>query len=313
MELWATEYGWPRWGNTDTLNPPPLTDTLMQARDLSQFYTSAIARQADPRGGYDRAFWYELAGYRSSHYGRVVTQGFGLLDTCPNQPRLPHSWAMEQIGEQLTGKRCNGRVMGGDTALDNHVRMYEFEDPVTLKKIWACWKDWGTKRDVDVRLPVRTDTLTAESLAYSKTTQAFSPTVANDGWLSLDLNPRPVFISEKTAPQRPDLRVDSVQLVRSGNVVRAWVTNRGTRATPVRSGSRSPYPTRALLRADGDSLAQATRTTAIAVNQQVAFEFDLSQTQLPDTALLGVTVNPSQTYVELGMDDNTGYTLVVKP
>jgi hypothetical protein len=35
--------------------------------------------------------------------------------------------------------------------------------------------------------------------------------------------------------------------------------------------------------------------------------------QLPDTAILSVTENPSQTCVELGTDDNTGYILVVKP
>jgi hypothetical protein len=313
MELWATEYGWPRWSAGDTVNPPPLTDTLMQARNLCQFYASAIGRQTDPRGGYDRASWYELTGYRGFHYSRIMTEGYGLLDTCPNQPRLPHSWAFSQVGDKLTGKRCNGRVMTGNTATDSLVRMYEFED-TSGKRTWVCWTNGATKKRVGVKVPVRTNNLAAESLAYSRTPPAFSSRVANDGWLSLNLNPRPVFVSEKAAPQRPDLRVDSVRVVRMNpGIVRAWVTNHGTRATPIRSRSHVPYPTWAVLRADGDSLTDQVQTTSVAADQQVVFEFDLGQTQLPDTVLFSVTVNPSQTYVELGTDDNTGYVLAVRP
>jgi len=74
-----------------------------------------------------------------------------------------------------------------------------------------------------------------------------------------------------------------------------------------------PYATWAVLKANGDSLAQQVRPTAIAVNQQAELTFDLGRIQLPDTALLTVTVNPSQTYVELGTDDNSGHVLAVKP
>jgi hypothetical protein len=307
MELWATEYGWPRWFRKDTTDH--LTDTLMQARNVSKFYTSAIARQADPRGGYDRAIHYELT---SRHVPWADNEGFGLLENLPSQPLLPHGWAFTQLGVTLTGKRCNGRVIDGDTAVDNYMRMYEFED-VSGKRTWVCWKDDDTKRDVSVRLPVRTNSMAAESLAYSRTPPALSPMVTNDGWLSMNLHSRPVFISERTTPQRPNLRVDSVRFVRARSVVRAWVTNHGTRGTPVRSGSRTPYPTWAVLRANGDSLTQQVRTTSIAVNQQVEFTFDLDQSRLPDTVLFSVTVNPNQTYVELATDDNTGHVLVAEP
>jgi len=310
MELWATEYGWPRWDGRDK---SPLTDTLMQADNLCKFYTSAVARQTDPCGGYDRAIWYELTAFRPETQHIRETEGFGLLDSVTGQPRLPHSWAFSQVNEELSGKRCNERVMDGDTAVDNHVRMYEFEDPATLERMWVCWKDGEATQSIGVKLPVRTDILAAESLAYTETPPAFPPRVADDGWLYMNLDARPVFVSEVSAPLRPDLRVDSVQFVQSINAVRAWVTNHGNRATPVRSGSRVPYPTWAVLRADGDSLAQQVRATSIAVDQQVEFTFSLGQTQLPDTALLSLTVNPNQAYVELGTDDNTGYTLASKP
>jgi hypothetical protein len=177
---------------------------------------------------------------------------------------------------------------------------------------WVCWRDGTGRGGIRVKLPVRTNSLAAESLAYTGTPPTFSPKVNEDGWLSIDLNSRPVFISERTAPQRPDLRVDSVRFVQASSIVRAWVTNHGTRATPVRSGSRKPYATWAMLTANGESLAQQARMTSIAVNQQVVFEFRLGQTQSPDNVLLSVTVNPTQTYVELGTDDNTGYALVTK-
>jgi hypothetical protein len=69
----------------------------------------------------------------------------------------------------------------------------------------------------------------------------------------------------------------------------------------------------AILKAEGDSLAHTGRANPITVNQQVEFTFDLGQAELPNTALLSVTVNPNQVYVELGTDDNTGYALVAKP
>ncbi|GEM_PF-1276236 len=295
-EVWNQELG---WGYSEGAEK--------QARNLAEAFVTTKGSEAVPAGGYDGMMWYTLLGS-----GRAEDQQ-QILDSGSLAPR-PASYAFLQLTHKLTGKRFNGRVMDGDTTVDNHVRMYEFESPATLKRTWVCWKDGDAKQSVDVKLPVRTSSLAAESLAYSKTPPTFSSRVADDGWLSVTLNARPVFISEKAPPMRPDLRVDSVRVVPTSLVtIRAWVTNHGTGATPVRSGSRVPYPTWAVLRANGDSLAQQVRTTSIAVNQQAEFTFDLGQTQLPDTALLTVIVNPSQTYVELGTDDNTGHALAVKP
>jgi len=137
--------------------------------------------------------------------------------------------------------------------------------------------------------------------------------VADDGWLRVALDVRPVFIHEAGAPERPDLNVDSVRFEPANRLVRAWATNHGTAATPARLGPWRPYPTWAVLKAEGDSIAQAIARSLIEVGHQAEFTFDLGRTALPDTALLSVTVNPSQTYVELGMDDNTGYQLGIEP
>jgi hypothetical protein len=297
--LWGTEFGWSR----DAGNP---TESQQRAaRVIAETFVTTEGSKALAQGGLDHMCWWVFSETGPAFGGEP------LVDSAMN--RYPAFYAYKQMTHTLTGKRCNGRVMTGDNATDTLVRMYEFEDTATLKRTWVCWKDDKAEHSGVAKLPVRTNRLAAESLAYTGTPPAFSPTVASDGWLSMSLNPRPLFISEAGSPLRPDLRVDSVQFARGSRVVRAWVTNHGTRATPVRSGSRSPYPTWAVLRANGDSLAQQVRTATIAANQQAEFTFDLGQTRLPDTVLFSVTVNPSQSYVELGTDDNTGYTPAIKP
>ncbi len=304
-ELWNTEYSRPElswWGE----HPGDTVTTEDHSADYCcEILTMGEGMKGRPGGGFDRNYWWfvkQPLGNRGA---------WGLMSDSA-LTRHAEFYAFKQTAELLTGKRFNRRVKDGDTAADNHVRMYEFED-VSGRRTWVCWKDDDKQRGVGVKVPVRTSNLTAESLAYSRTPPAFSPRVSDDGWLRLTLKTRPVFIGENAAPMRPDVRVDSVRYARASRVVRAWVTNHGTRATPVRSGSLVPYLTWAVLRANGDSLAQQVRTASMAVDQQAEFTFDLGQAKLPDTVLFSVTVNPSQTYVELGTDDNTGYALAVRP
>jgi hypothetical protein len=254
--------------------------------------------------------------FREAYAGSDSLFGhFPLLNKQMDDPN-PSFYALKQMTTALTDKRFNGRVMTGDTATDALVRMYEFEDTATLRRTWVGWKNGGAgSGGLSVKLPVRSDTLASESLAYTDSTPEFPAAIANDGWLTVDLDQRPVFIREMTDTLRPDLRVDSVTYVaQPGPVeVKAWVTNHGQRTTPSRSIAPSPYPTYAVLKANDDSIAQQVRTTSIAKDLQVVFTFTLSPGLLPDTALLSVIVNPSQTYVELGIDDNTGHALVAKP
>ncbi|MBM3330449.1 hypothetical protein FJY68_01200 [candidate division WOR-3 bacterium] len=308
MELWATEYGWPRWRQLmpDSL----LTDTLVQADNICKFYTSAIARQADPRGGYDRATHYELT---SLHHPDADNQGFGLLDREPSQHLMPHGWAFTQESF-LTGKRLNGRVITGDTAVDDHTRVYEFEDTTALKKrTWVCWQDEAVAAYTPV--PVRNDTVDTVALAYNGSPPADEKDAEQSGWLHIALDPRPAFVMEKTVASRPDLVVDSVRYFQPPDTiaVRAWVTNSGNRSTPLQQPGEQPFPTWAVLYANGDSIAQVVYTGSIAVSEQVLFEFGRGAVQMPQTALLAVRVNPGQSYVELGTGDNRGYRLKPQP
>jgi hypothetical protein len=125
-----------------------------------------------------------------------------------------------------------------------------------------------------------------------------------------------VFVTETGTASRPDLVVDSVKYIPPPDTiaVRAWVTNRGNRATPLQSPGMVPYPTWAVLYANGDSLTQRVYTGSIAVMQQVPFAFSRDTVQTPQPALLlAVRVNPGQSYVELGTDDNSGYRLKAQP
>jgi hypothetical protein len=308
FELWVTEMGWPRWDKHGPTAPPrSLTDTLLQARNLCQFLVSAQARRADPRGGYDRVNWYEL----TAQNGGIASEGLGLLDTTLGVKPLPQWWSAEQVNSILLGKRLNGRVTTGDSAIDNHTRMYEFEDPTSLKKTWVCWSDEDTAPPTTfVNLPVRTDTTQAESLAYNSAPPTYDRASAATGWLLCTLYNRPVFITEPASESisRPDLVVDSVRYVPppSDTAALAWVTNRGSRSTPHQDGGR-PYPTWAMLYANGDSLAELACNDSIPKDSSVVFEFARDAVQTPQMALLSVQVNPGQSYVELSTDDNAGH------
>ena len=94
--------------------------------------------------------------------------------------------------------------------------------------------------------------------------------------------------------------------------VRAWATNRGGRTTP-HNTTGTPYPTLAVLLANGDSVAADVWQDSIPKDQHAKFHFSVDPTPMPDMVLFSVSINPSQTYVELGADDNTGHALAIKP
>jgi hypothetical protein len=321
MELWATEYGWPRWTNG---GPPhrPLTDTLQQADNLCKFYVTALGRQADPRGGYDRAFIYELTGRHSTHDIIIDNQGFGLLDTTPAQTPLPQSWGFAQLGQLLTGKRFNGRVLLGD-ARDDSCRIYEFEDSTAApKRTWMAWmNDDGTDQpSVAAALPVRADANDSVALDYDGFgTTPDTKSADQDGWLRTTLTTRPVFITESATEtlSRPDLVVDSVRLsplqVWRPGTIQAYVKNIGNRATPgylAQDSIDMQHPTWVHFYRNDVIIDSVRSNTSIAPGATRAYTLTLDPVPewMHGTALYSARANPRQTYVEkAGLDDNTGY------
>jgi hypothetical protein len=196
-EMWITEVGWPGSESLGTLES--------QARNLCEVFVTAKASEILPVSRYDRMCWYSFLDGN----GRPPHGGMGLLDTL--FAAKPSLYAAGQARDVFFGKRLNGRVMAGG-GRDDSVRMYEFED-ADGKKTWVCWKNGGMGGGgVEADLPVRSDTVVADSVAYDEQQGAELWAAATDGWLNLELNERPVFVSENVNLTRPDLVVDSLVL-----------------------------------------------------------------------------------------------------
>lgn len=151
-ELWNTEMGWASSG--DTLSPA----NEQAARNLNQMCVRSLASQALPGGGYDRACWWIFNDLGSFGY-------YSMLNAADFH-RNPAFYSFEQTTAQLTSRWFNRSVVHGGNAVDNHTRIYEFEDTTEMRKrTWVCWRDGDVKQSIEVKLPVRTNRLSAESLA----------------------------------------------------------------------------------------------------------------------------------------------------
>jgi hypothetical protein len=298
-ELWQSEVGWRKYEVGD----PPVADPDLVARAtraVAEMFVGCQATTADPstRGGYDRAcYWF--AWENNSTWGHVP-----LLDR--NFGRYSPFYAFQHVRSQLNGRQLNGRVMLGDER-DNSVRIYEFENPADGHRTWVAWRnDNGTRlRTTDVRIPARSDGLTSALLAYSAAPTVAAKSASASGWLPVRLGTRPVFVTESTAVNRPDLVTDSVRFdaaPRAGEAatLRAWVRNTG-RSTPDVSLTCA-------FSGNGESLGVATRTEPIGHNATAVFTLSLARVpeSLRGAALFSATVNPRQSIVEAGgLDDNT--------
>ena len=313
FELWATEIGWNLYYWDANASPPgyrpvPGATPERNANNLCKFYVSSIASQASKSGGYDRVFWYELSSHRDIP---VRNEGFGLLDSTPEQNRMPTSYALEQLIRGLTGKCVVRRLPDSGSAGDSLAQVYEFENP-DGGRLWVGWVNDSVVRQ-DVAVPVRSDVVVGESLAYrSGNPPEFSVRSGPDGWLRLELTERPVFVREVGPRSRPDLVVDSVRVepeeprVGERMVIHAWVRNKAskeTRATP------RGMATKVLFMWEGDTLGYEETTRQIGVGKAVEVQFPVVEVgpELAGPALVKVVANPEQRYVELDMDNNDGY------
>jgi len=107
MPLEVTEIGWPLRDDDEE----PLTPDTRVADNLGKFYVSALASRAEPGGGYDRVFWYELTSHRDPPGRHLDAGGFGLLDDDPAQTSLAAAYSHGQLCSLLVGERLNGRMM----------------------------------------------------------------------------------------------------------------------------------------------------------------------------------------------------------
>lgn len=297
-EMWITEIGWP--GRTG--DEP---ERQRQARNLCEVFVTAKASELLPKSRYDRMCWYSL----TDGTGGPPHGGFGLLDT--SYAPKPSLYASAQASSLLVGKRFNARVMLGSPR-DDSVRIYEFEDmSAQHRKTWACWVNGGYGGKT-VALPVRCNSPDTVSLAYSSNAPSGPISAQLDGWLSLDLTERPKYVSETSAPARPDLKLDGLWVtpdspVQGGQAtLRARLVNHGSDST--RAGTPAFGRPNTVVRSyvNGVPIDMSEYSPSIARNETVYVEIHWTPGSL-GLQLLKSTVNENQAYVEEGMDDNDGY------
>ena len=293
-ELWDTEMGW---------NPRP-EDQIPQdtyACHLAKTYVLSAACLGRPEGGFNKTCWWFF--WRQPDWW-----AWGLVES--NLTKQDAFYAFRQARSKLTGKRLNGRVMTEDAG-DSHVRLYEFEDPTSLKKTWVCWSNGEGEGGIPVvGLPVRSDTTYVESLAYNNTPPSNDTTAAATGWLCPSLYSRPAFITEKTAVSRPELVAESLWLspLWSGlpciETVHVRIKNRD-------SQRRTPIGCATWVRLTwNDSIVDSTYyadTIGRGQTVVVSYVWNLPPAFHGD-GLLAANVNPGMRYVEReGTDDNQAY------
>jgi len=278
------------------------------ANSLAEAYISMFAHAGSPGGTYDRGCWWP-SWAPEGHGAWSLVHG----EECDTDPNF---FAFQQTAEQFVGKRFNGRVMTEDAG-DAHIRMYEFEDPDSLKKTWVCWstleeQDGG----VVAGLPVRSDTAYTESLAYNNTPPSDDAAADATGWLWPALTSRPVFITEpdERAISRPELVAESLWLspIWSGlpliDTVHVRIKNRDLeRSTPVGCVTWVRFTW-------NDSILDSIcRTDTIGAGETVveSFAWELPEWFHGD-GLLAAKVNPGMAFVEReGTDDNQAYVRLV--
>ncbi|MCR4423468.1 MAG: CARDB domain-containing protein [candidate division WOR-3 bacterium] len=309
-ELWITEVGLP------CLQPNGECDIKEQANWVARVFAVARASQSLPGGGYDRICYYSFLTR-----GESVEGSYG-LHTPSFEPKSGY-YALAQTIRMLKGKRFNQRVILNDCPIDA-VWVYEFEEPLSGKRLWIAWLNQITGRDtektVQIRLPVGCDTVELIPLAYNDTPAIEIVKAETDGGLNLNLGVRPVFIRERSAPKRPDLVVDDVQFIpdlpRVGEklTVKVGLRNIGNRMYLGNSGCRIRfYLNNTLLT---DTMLPATQLMLEPQKSAtLIFEIPLIDAGYEEEGLFCVVVNPIDEFVELCRDNNQFYRLIklIKP
>ncbi|MBM3330901.1 T9SS type A sorting domain-containing protein [candidate division WOR-3 bacterium] len=308
-ELWNTELGW-------NVRQQGLTRED-DANNLCQSFTTSLSIPALPGagGGYDRMCWW-LPYW---HFAPIeIEEPWNWLwlqdDSADDEELVPQYgyYAFKQARSILVGTRLNGRVMMGDST-DDSVRVYEFEDTTAQKKrTWVCWSIpvSDPAPSVSARLPARSDTMVADSLAYDDDPPSDQDYAAASGWLHESLTPRPVLINETSVESRPELVVDSFWVVpdrpqtNSLLMFYALVRNRDTqRATPDNS------PTSVWFTWNGAVVESTSRTKKLYPGDTMWLILHQGMPSgLHGEGLLAANVNPGMRYVERqGTDDNQAY------
>ncbi|MEO0124078.1 MAG: hypothetical protein ABIL69_08775 [candidate division WOR-3 bacterium] len=125
--------------------------------------------------------------------------------------KRPPGYGFKQLTNFFKHNRFN-KCLTLSVAYDT-LRIYEFENLQTNRRIYVGWKEWGISGDSIVcKLPLRTNAGVVQKVAYNANPQSYIRSADSRGYVSIALDTVPKFIYEPidSVLRRPDLVIDSV-------------------------------------------------------------------------------------------------------
>lgn len=294
--LWPTEFG----------TSPPGPETT-RATHLLRAYAMLQAESARPGLPLEQCTWFVFT--RRYH-------GWGITDTFPDFGLLPSGYAYRQWGNLCRRASYEGPVLPLTRPWDTaYIGSFQFADSLG-RKFWIGWNLESFIRQ-GFRETLAVASRTGELDTFRTALCANPPHGTADadqrGYMTLELDSIPIIFVEQGEPVRPDLVVDSVKampgppsLLQPANLY-AFIKNTGNDST--KTGTPvTGYPNTVVRFYVNDSLlGQIDRSASIHVDEAVTIGPLVWNPTSTGWRLVKATVNGNQAYVELGMDDNSGF------
>jgi hypothetical protein len=307
--FWITEFGTTKNKNA------PVWDQVNRASHLLKSFAWVQAANAQPGPPAEACAWFTFTKqymHGNASYWNIIG------DAANNWPSWPPAYAYRQWSDLTRNASYEGQLVPTTRPWDTaYVGSFQFADS-TGRRFWTVWRpsrfvthSWRET----LQVPLRTDTADTFSTATTSTVPSGTLEAATDGWAVRDLDSIPLIIVEQGTRSRPDLATDSVRV----RPLQPWVGRPCTLYAYARNhGNRQPdLATRVRFAWNGDTLCRFTTPWDTTHDETHVFAETLSTTPawMHGPGLLSAEVNPGQEFVELGMDDNTGYyrTVIRRP
>lgn len=298
--LWCTEHSTGCFYASDSVTDLPV-QTDEQLATLCSFSANDF-----PEGPLSHSFlWCFSHLYFNDNYGDNVR--LKCITKRNNFEKRPPGHGFDQLTPFLKDCQFN-RCLVTDSTYDT-IRVYEFENPQTNKRIYVGWKEWETGGDsVNYKLPMRTNVANVEKTARNSNPETYNRAADACGWVSIALDTIPKFIIEPadSTLRRPDLVIDSVwcdpPYPRDGDSVLVYAMLRNidmVKATP---------DTIFVNFYNNDTLFAADTITAeIKPESTYVLSHDSSWVAAQGIHLFKTVVNPSGKFVEHDFTNNVQY------
>jgi|GEM_PF-1580988 len=300
--LWATEHSTGLYYACDSLSYGFSVQTDEQLATLCSFYANY-----PPKGPLSNCFLWVFSRYYFNDNANDSTRLKCI--TRRSFEKRPPGYGFQQLTRLLKDCRFNQCLTTG-TMYDT-LKVYEFENEETRKKMYVGWKEWNRGAGArSFNLPMRTNAAKVDSVAHSANPGGELKTADTRGWVNVALDTAPIFVYEppESVFRRPDLVIDSI-----------WTNP----VSPAVGDSVTCY---ALIR-NIDTLQATTDTTFVKYyNNDTLFAIDTILAQIkPESTFVSslskkmiatkglhlgkAVVNPDRKFVEHNFTNNAQYRL----